>query len=101
MDSGQRSSPDSGEAREISASADPAAGSCSPAPKIPAPARKSSLISGATAQVGFDISLASKENAMAKGQEKGNKEKKKPKADKNASKSGGQSAYQQSKGGKK
>jgi hypothetical protein len=38
---------------------------------------------------------------MARGQEKSNKEKKKPKADKNAPKSGGQSAYQQSKGGKK
>lgn len=37
---------------------------------------------------------------MAKGQEKSNKEKKKPKADKNAPKSGGQSAYQQSKGDK-
>jgi hypothetical protein len=37
---------------------------------------------------------------MAKGQEKSNREKKKPKADKNA-KTGGQSSYQQSKGGKK
>ena len=45
------------------------------------------------------ISLT-KETAMAKGQEKSNKEKKKPKADKNAPKSGGQSAYQQSKGDK-
>jgi hypothetical protein len=38
---------------------------------------------------------------MAKGKDRGNKEAKKPKADKNAPKSGGQSAYQQSKGGKK
>jgi hypothetical protein len=73
----------------------------SPEPKFPRRERKikPNIWGGRSSRP--NINLASKENAMAKGQEKSNKEKKKPKADKNAPKSGGQSAYQQSKGGKK